>query len=280
MGKVWFVTGAGSGIGAEIAKAALRAGDSVVATGRDLEKVRRAFGVGVDNLAFVELNVVDAAQARAAVHAAVERFGRIDVLVNNAGYSILGNFEEMTTADFERQFVTNFYGVANVMRAALPVMRKQRSGQIFNISSVAGAVGLRHCSAYGASKFAVEGLSLAVAEEVAQFGINITVVEPGFFRTDLLAPSNVRWASNPVDDYAAEGSPEAMWSPYNGAQTGDPAKLGEALVELAGRQTPPKVFVAGGDAMSMITPAFEARLAALHADEALSRSTDGAFLAT
>ena len=280
MGKVWFVTGAGSGIGAEIAKAALRAGDSVVATGRDLEKVRRAFGVGVDNLAFVELNVVDAAQARAAVHAAVERFGHIDVLVNNAGYSILGNFEEMTTADFERQFVTNFYGVANVMRAALPVMRKQRSGQIFNISSVAGAVGLRHCSAYGASKFAVEGLSLAVAEEVAQFGINITVVEPGFFRTDLLAPSNVRWASNPVDDYAAEGSPEAMWSPYNGAQTGDPAKLGEALVELAGRQTPPKVFVAGGDAMSMITPAFEARLAALHADEALSRSTDGAFLAT
>jgi NAD(P)-dependent dehydrogenase (short-subunit alcohol dehydrogenase family) len=280
MGKVWFVTGAGSGIGAEIAKAALRAGDSVVATGRDLEKVRRAFGVGGDNLAFVELDVADAAQARAAVQAAVERFGRIDVLVNNAGYSILGNFEEMTAADFERQFATNFYGVANVMRAALPVMRKQRSGQIFNISSVAGAVGLRHCSAYGASKFAVEGLSLAVAEEVAQFGINITVVEPGFFRTDLLAPSNVRWASNPVDDYAAEGSPEAMWSPYNGAQTGDPAKLGQALVELAGRSAPPKVFVAGGDALSMIAPAFEARLAALHADEALSRSTDGAFPAT
>jgi NAD(P)-dependent dehydrogenase (short-subunit alcohol dehydrogenase family) len=280
MSKVWFVTGAGSGIGAGVAKAALKAGDRVVATGRNLEKVRDAFGdAASDSIAFIQLDVADAAQARAAVNAAVERFGRIDVLVNNAGYSILGNFEEIIAADLERQFATNFYGVAHLMRAVLPTMRKQRSGQIFNISSVAGAVGLKHCSAYGASKFAVEGLSLAVAEEVAQFGISITVVEPGFFRTGLLEPSNVRWASNPVDDYAAEGSPEAMWSPYNGAQPGDPAKLGEALVKLAGREAPPKVFVAGSDALSVITPAVEARLQAIHADEALSRSTDGAFQA-
>ncbi|HZZ34911.1 MAG TPA: SDR family NAD(P)-dependent oxidoreductase [Caulobacteraceae bacterium] len=277
MSKVWFVTGAGSGIGAGVAMAALRAGDRVVATGRNLEKLRGAYGDAGEKIAFVQLDVADAAQAEAAVSKAVERFGRIDVLVNNAGYSILGAFEEMTVADLERQFATNFYGVAHLMRAVLPVMRKQRSGRILNISSVAGVVGLKHCSAYGASKFAVEGLSLSVAEEVAGFGIGITVVEPGFFRTGLLAPSNVRWASHPVDDYAADGSPEAMWSPYNGAQPGDPAKLGEALVKLANMESPPKVFVAGSDALDVVTPAVEARLKEIAAYEALSRSTDGAF---
>jgi NAD(P)-dependent dehydrogenase (short-subunit alcohol dehydrogenase family) len=280
MSKVWFVTGAGSGLGLAIAKAALKAGDRVVATGRHLDRVRGAYGdIASENLAFVQLDVADADEAQAAADAAIDRFGRIDVLVNNAGYSILGNFEEIPAADLERQFATNFYGVAHLMRAVLPIMRKQRAGQIFNISSVAGAVGLKHCSAYGASKFAVEGLSLAVAEEVAPFGITVTVVEPGFFRTDLLEPNNVRWASHPVDDYAAEGTPEAMWSPYNGAQPGDPARLGEVLVQLASRETPPKVFVAGSDALAVIMPAFEARLAAIGPDEALSRSTDGAFQA-
>jgi NAD(P)-dependent dehydrogenase (short-subunit alcohol dehydrogenase family) len=138
-------------------------------------------------------------------------------------------------------------------------------------------VGLKHCAAYGASTFAVEGLSLSVAPEVEQFGIKITVVEPGFFRTDLLDARNVRWPSNVIDDYAAEGSPEAMWSPYNGTQPGDPAKLGDALVAIAGMKNPPKLFVAGGDALEVITPAIEARLEATRAHEGLSRSTDGAF---
>jgi NAD(P)-dependent dehydrogenase (short-subunit alcohol dehydrogenase family) len=277
MSKVWFVTGAGSGLGVGITRAALSAGDQVVATGRNLDKVRRPYGdIASESIAFVQLDVADADAVQAAVDAAVARFGRIDVLVNNAGYSILGNFEEIPATELERQFATNFYGVAHLMRAVLPIMRKQRAGQIFNISSVAGAVGLKHCSAYGASKFAAEGLSLAVAEEVAPFGITITVVEPGFFRTSLLEPGNVRWASHPVDDYAAEGSPETMWSPYNGAQPGDPAKLGQALVKLAARETAPKLFVAGSDALAVITPAVEARLAAIRADEALSRSTDGA----
>ena len=158
MSKVWFITGAGSGIGAGTAKAALRAGDRVVATGRNLAKVRNAYSdVASENITFVQLDVADEAQAKAAVEEAVKQFGRIDVVVNNAGYSLLGNFEEMTTAEFERQFATNFYGVMYVMRAALPIMRKQRSGHIINISSVAGVVGLKHCAAYGAAKFAVEG---------------------------------------------------------------------------------------------------------------------------
>lgn len=277
MSKVWFVTGAGSGIGAGVAKAALKAGDRVVATGRDLGKVRAAYGDTVhDNLAFVELDVADPVQAQAAVDAAMKRFGRIDVLVNNAGYSILGKFEEMTNADLERQFATNFYGVAHLMRVVLPAMRGQRSGHIFNISSVAGVVGMKHCSAYGASKFAVEGLSLAVADEVAPFGIKVTVIEPGFFRTDFLAPSNVRWAGNPIDDYADQGDPKASLE-HHGTQPGDPFKLGQALVQLAGLEAPPKLFVAGSDALSMVAPAVEARLQAVHAHEALSRSTDGDF---
>jgi NAD(P)-dependent dehydrogenase (short-subunit alcohol dehydrogenase family) len=278
MSKVWFITGAGSGIGAGTVKVALRAGDRVVATGRNLDKVRNALrDAAGENLAFVQLDVADEAQAKAAVEEAVKQFGRIDVVVNNAGYSHLGNFEEMSIADLERQFATNFYGVVYVMRAALPDMRKQRSGHIINISSVAGVVGLKHCGAYGASKFALEGLSLSVATEVEQFGIKITVVEPGFFRTDLLDARNIRWGNNTIGDYAAEGSVEAMWSPYHGTQPDDPAKLGDALVRIAAMENPPKLFVAGSDALAMITPAIEERLQATRAYEELSRSTDGSF---
>jgi NAD(P)-dependent dehydrogenase (short-subunit alcohol dehydrogenase family) len=200
--KVWLITGAGSGIGAGTAKAAVQAGDRVVATARNLDKARNALrDVTGENLAFVQLDVADEGQAKAAVEETVQRFGRIDVLVNNAGYSLLGNFEEMTTADLERQFATNFYGVVYLMRAVLPVLRKQRSGHIINISSVAGVVGLKHCAAYGATKFAVEGLSLSVAPEVEPFGIKITVVEPGFFRTDLLDARNVGYGNNTIEDY-------------------------------------------------------------------------------
>ena len=174
----------------------------------------------------------------------------------------------------ERLFATNFWGVAYVMRAALPVMRKQRSGHIINISSTAGAVGLKHCSAYSATKFAVEGLSFATATEVGQFGIKITVVEPGFFLTDLLAANNAKYANSTIADYAAEGPAEAMWSPYDGKQTGSPDKLGNALVELTRMANPPQVFVGGSDGLAMVTPAIEARLKDMRDHDALSRSTD------
>jgi NAD(P)-dependent dehydrogenase (short-subunit alcohol dehydrogenase family) len=279
MSKVWFITGAGSGIGAGTAKAALMAGDRVVATGRNVQKLRDALrDVASENLEVLQLDVSDEAQAKTAVDQAVKKFGRIDVVVNSAGYSLLGNFEELGTRDIERLFSTNFWGVHHVMRAALPVMRKQRSGHIINISSVAGAVGLMHCSAYSASKFAVEGLSLAVAEEVAKFGIKVTVVEPGFFRTDLLDAASAKWPSQRIDDYAAsEVSAQEMWSPYAGQQPGDPDKLGQVFVQLVGMEIPPRIFVAGGDAISVIAPAVEARLKAVHALEALSKSTDGSF---
>jgi NAD(P)-dependent dehydrogenase (short-subunit alcohol dehydrogenase family) len=274
MNNVWFITGSGSGIGAGIAKSALKVGDRVIATGRNLDKVRKALGEAGDSLAFVQLDVTDEARAKAAVEEAVQRFGRIDILVNNAGYSHLGNFEELTITDIERQFATNFWGVAYVMRAVLPVMRRQKSGHILNISSVAGVVGQKHCSAYGATKFAVEGLSLATAQEVEQFGIKVTVVEPGFFLTDLLDAGNVRYADSTIADYAHEGTAEAMWSPYDGQQTGSPDKLGDALVELTRLTTPPKVFVGGSDGLAMVVPALEARLQDMRDHDALSRSTD------
>jgi NAD(P)-dependent dehydrogenase (short-subunit alcohol dehydrogenase family) len=249
-----------------------------VATGRNFEKVRNVYpDVAQENIAFVQLDVANEAQAKAAVDEAMKRFGRIDVLVNNAGYSLLGNFEQMTTAEMQQQFATNFYGVVHLMHAVLPVMRQQRSGQIINISSVAGVVGLKHCAAYGATKFAVEGLSLSVAAEVEKFGIKITVVEPGFFRTDLLDAHNIRWVSKVIEDYAPEGKAEDMWSQYHGTQPGDPAKLGDALVKIAAMQNPPKLFVAGSDALSTITSAIEERLREVRANEMLSKSTEGSF---
>jgi NAD(P)-dependent dehydrogenase (short-subunit alcohol dehydrogenase family) len=276
MSKVWFITGAGSGIGAATARAALKAGDRVMATGRNLEKLRHALSdVAGENLALVQLDVANEARAEAAADEAMKAYGRIDVLVNNAGYSLLGNFEELRTVEIEQHISTNFYGVMYVMRAVLPVMRKQRSGRIINISSLAGIVGFKHCGAYSAAKFAVEGLSASVAHEVEQFGIKIVVVEPGFFRTDLLNTRNAKYADNSIKDYAMEGKAEAMWSGYHGTQQGDPAKLGDVLVKIAGMDNPPKQFVAGSDALAVVKPALEARLEELRAHENLSKSTDG-----
>ncbi|RKH52440.1 SDR family NAD(P)-dependent oxidoreductase [Corallococcus sp. AB050B] len=278
MSKVWFVTGASSGIGAGVVRAALEAGDRVVATARNVEKLRSAIGEQAgDRLAFVPLDVTKEEQARQAVAAAVERFGRIDVLVNNAGYSLIGNLESLTPAQFEQQLATNFHGVLHVLRAVLPVMRPQRSGRILNVSSMAGVIGYATVSAYAASKFAVEGLSLSVAQEVERFGIKLTLVEPGFFRTDLLAPQSVVFGDIAVEGYDAPAAVRAQWQGYHHNQSGDPAKLGKALVRLAAMDTPPKQFFAGSDAVSGITADLEARLAEVRAHKDLSVSTDGDF---
>lgn len=278
MTKVWFITGAGSGIGTAIAIAALRAGDRVVATGRSLEKLSQALsGVASESLALIALDVADESQAHSAIEETVKRFGRLDVVVNNAGFSLLGNFEDMTASDLERQLSTNFYGVANVMRAALPVMRKQRAGYLINISSLAGVIGFKHCAAYAASKFAVEGLSSSVAAEVEPFGIKISLVEPGFFRTNLLDPRNAKWVGSSIDDYAGEASAEAQWSAYDGTHQGDPMKLGEVLVKLSRMATPPRQFHAGSDALAAATAGLESRLEELRAFADLSKLTDGSF---
>lgn len=277
MSKVWFVTGANSGIGAGIVKAALASGARVVATGRNMEKLRDTYPEENDALALVALDVTDKDQALAAVATAVDKFGTIDVVVSNAGFCVLGNFEDLSVADFERQFATNFYGAVNVLHAALPVLRQQRSGHVINISSVAGGIGMAQCAAYSASKFALEGLSQSVAAEVEQFGVHVTVVEPGFFRTSFLNEANYDVVDTEISDYATEGSARDSYAAYNGNQPGNPDKLGEALVAINAMETPLKLFLAGSDSVGMLQPAAEARLAAITAEADRSAITDGGF---
>jgi NAD(P)-dependent dehydrogenase (short-subunit alcohol dehydrogenase family) len=250
--KVWFITGAGRGMGVDIAKAALAAGHKVVATGRDPERVAAAVGPS-DDLLTVKRDSTDPADAKAAAEAAVERFGRIDVLVNNAGNFYAGFFEEMTPEDFRAQVETNLFGPMNVTRAVLPVMRAQRSGLVIAISSLAGIVGTPFGSAYSTSKFGMEGWIEALTPEVAPFGIRTMVVEPGYFRTDLLTPESTTFTAPSIDDYAERTEETiAAWKGVNGQQPGDPAKLAAALVSLAEEENTPLRWVAGADAVASI----------------------------
>jgi len=276
MSKIWFVTGATRGLGAEIAKAALAAGDRVVVTGRRREALEATFGPNGDALLSLSLDVTREADVQAAVEAALARFGRIDVLVNNAGYGNLGLFEETTDAEARAQYDTNVFGLYNVTRAVLPAMRGQRSGRIFNISSVGGLVGGESGSLYCATKFAVEGFSESIAKEVAPFGIHVTIVEPGFFRTDFLDANSVRYGSRRIEDYAeVSARMKAFWDARNHAQAGDPAKLGRVLVDLANRVDPPLRFAAGSDAVAMISDKIASLRAELDAWSDLSVTTDG-----
>ena len=249
--KIWFVTGAGRGMGVDFVKAALAAGHTVVATGRDSNVVAKAVGRS-DNLLVLKLDVTNRADAAAAVQAAVDRFGRIDVLVNNAGNFFAGYFEELTPEQIDRQLATLLIGPMNVTRAVLPVMRKQRSGHIISISSTAGLVGFAFCSAYAASKFGLEGWMESLQQEVAPFGITTTIVNPGFFRTELLEPASVTYAEPSIEDYADRTAEQLKWwQAQSGQQGGDPAKLARALVAIASEEPPPRRFIGGADAIAL-----------------------------
>ena len=250
--KVWLITGAGRGMGVDIARAALAAGDAVVATARKVGSVTAALGEHDDLLAF-KLDVTDPADAEAAVKATIERFGRLDVLVNNAGNFNAGFFEEISPQDFRAQIETTLFGPVNVTRAALPVMRAQRSGLLITISSTAGIAGQEFCTAYAASKFGVEGWIESLTPEVAPFGIRTMLVEPGFFRTELLTPESTQYAVSSIQDYAERTEQTvAGWKSMNGLQSGDPAKLASALVQLASQDQPPLRFAAGADAIKTV----------------------------
>ena len=270
--KVWFITGAGRGMGVDIAKAALAAGYSVVATGRDPERVSAAIGDS-DDLLSVKLDVTDTADAQAAVEAAVDRFGRIDVLVNNAGNFNAGFFEEIAPEDFRGQIETTLFGPVNVTRAALPFMRARRSGLVVTISSTAGISGQQFCTAYAASKFGVEGWMESLTPEVAPFGIRTMLVEPGFFRTELLTPESTKFAASSIEDYAERTEQTvAGWKSMNGLQGGDPAKLADALITLASQEEPPLRFAAGADAVAALEHKGRDLLAQAHAHRELSGS--------
>lgn len=244
--KTWFITGASRGLGVEIAKAALRAGDNVVATGRKQADLKASLAAQSGPLLTLEQDVTNAEQALSTAAAAVERFGSIDVLVNNAGYGHLGFFEETSERDVMAQYATNVFGLFTVTRAILPIMRAARSGRIFNLSSVAGVRGTEFASLYCSSKFAVEGFSESLAREVAPFGIFVTIVEPGPFRTDFLSPESLRFGATAIGAYdARRNQARAAFEQRSGKQPGDPIKLSDALVRLAGEAAPPLRFVAG-----------------------------------
>jgi len=270
--KVWFITGAGRGLGVDIAKAALAAGHAVVATARNPDTITAVLGE-YDDLLPVKLDVTDPAAAEEAVQAAVERFGRIDVLVNNAGNFNAGFFEEISPEDFRAQIETTLFGPVNLTRRVLPVMRAQGSGLVAAISSTAGVMGQEFCSAYAASKFGVEGFMESLTPEIAPFGIRTMIVEPGFFRTELLTPQSTKYAALSIEDYAERTAQTvAGWKSMDGKQGGDPAKLADALVQLAGQDEPPLRFVAGADAVDTVAKKAELLLAQADAHRELSSS--------
>jgi NAD(P)-dependent dehydrogenase (short-subunit alcohol dehydrogenase family) len=249
--KVWFVTGAGRGMGMDIAKAALAAGHKVAATGRNTEKVLAAIGESAD-LLVLKLDVTNADEAQLAVEATIEKFGRIDVLVNNAASFYAGYFEELTTEQIKSQFEVSLFGAMNITRAVLPGMRRQRFGQIITISSLGGLTGLEFGAAYCASKFAIEGWMQSLQAEVEAFGINTITVNPGFFRTGLLTDESTTYAELHIEDYNERRVQQMeFWKSQNGKQSGDPAKLARALVTLSGLEQPPRRFIAGADAIGM-----------------------------
>jgi NAD(P)-dependent dehydrogenase (short-subunit alcohol dehydrogenase family) len=270
--KTWLITGAGRGMGVDFAKAALAGGHNVVATGRNPDTVAKAVGEA-DDLLVVKLDVTSTQDAEAAVKAAVERFGGIDVLVNNAASFEAGLFEELTAEQIERQFTVSVFGPMNVTRAVLPVMRRQRSGHVITISSVAGLAGSAYTSAYAASKFAVDGWMESLAPELEPFGIHTTVVNPGFFRTELLTTESTNYAPASIEDYAEQSAAQReFFESMNGKQGGDPAKLAQALLTIAALGQPPFRFIAGADAIAQAEEKLAARQQQIDAHRDLSTS--------
>ncbi|MFE7568524.1 oxidoreductase [Streptomyces sp. NPDC057539] len=251
--SVWMITGASRGFGAEIARTALASGHDVVATARDPRAVRSLFPDAGDALLALPLDVTDEDAAHAAVAAATERFGRIDVLVNNAGRGLLGAVEEVSDAAAKAVYETNVFGTLNVLRAVLPGMRERRSGHIVNISSVGGFTAAPGWGVYASTKFAVEGLSEALAAEVAPLGITVTVVEPGRFRTDFLDGSSLHTEENVIHDYAAtSGGTRTGAVDQNHAQPGDPVKAARVIVDLGGSERAPLRIQLGADSVARV----------------------------
>lgn len=272
--KTWFITGASRGFGALIVERALSQGDAVVATARNPQAVTDRFGEH-PNLVAVALDVTEEAQAKAAAQAAIDRFGRIDVLLNNAGYGLMGAVEEASAAEIEAVFRTNVFGLLTVTRAALPHMRAARSGRILNISSIGGYRGAAGFGVYSSTKFAVEGLSEALHAELAPLGIHVTVVEPGYFRTDFLDASSLSISPTVIKDYASTaGRVRSVAASLNHAQPGDPLKLAKVLVEFADAPNPPVRLPLGSDTVAAISSKHASDAAILSQWKHVSASTD------
>jgi NAD(P)-dependent dehydrogenase (short-subunit alcohol dehydrogenase family) len=253
MGKTWFVTGSAGGIGAGVAKAALNAGYNVVATDLDLDRLNQVYAAYGDRVLTARLDITDDREAQEALDATLTRFGRVDVLVNNAGFGQFGPFEEIERQAIARQFAVNVFGTFNVTRTFLPVLRKQRSGHIINMSSNGGFKGVAGASMYSSTKFAIEGFSESLAQEIAGFGIKLSLVEPGAFRTNFLDERSLKMGTCGIEDYVGYWvRAKAVFSERNGRQIGDPDKLGVAIVKIVEADEPPLRFIAGADALKVV----------------------------
>ncbi|WP_445166800.1 oxidoreductase [Mycolicibacterium sp. Dal123E01] len=273
--SVWFVTGASRGFGAEIVKQALAAGHQVVGTARDPGSVTAQFPDAGEQLLAVALDVTDEAAAAAAVAATVERFGRIDVVVNNAGRGLLSAVEEASDAAVRGVYDANVFGVLNVVRAVLPTLRAQRSGHVINLSSVGGFASSAGWGIYCSTKFALEGISEALAAEVGPLGISVTIVEPGYFRTDFLDASSLHTEFNEIDDYAeTAGAVRAHAASANHNQPGDPVKAVTAILQLGASAKPPLRIQLGSDSFGVVSGKLATVAAEQEAWRELSVSTD------
>lgn len=272
--KTWFITGASRGFGTRIARLALAQGDNVVATARNADSVAQSLG-DHPNLLAAPLDVTNEGQARLGVAAAIERFGGIDVLLNNAGFGLLGAVEEATAEEVERLYRTNVFGLLSVTRAVLPVMRAQRSGRVLNISSIGGYRAGAGFGIYSSTKFAVEGISEALHHELAPLGIHVTVVEPGYFRTDFLDARSLSVSGTTIADYnQTAGATRTVASGLNHAQPGDPDKLARVLVAFADAPNPPVRLPLGSDTVAAIEAKHVSDAAILAEWRSLSVSTD------
>ena len=273
MSKIWFITGSSRGLGRALAAAALEAGHRVFATARRPEGLSDLAAAHGDRLKTFPLDVTSAEEAEKAVAAALAAFGRIDVLVNNAGYGFQGAFEEMTAEEFKGQIDTNFWGVVNVTRAALPVLRRQGFGHILQITSIGGRLGVPGFSGYHAAKFAVEGLSEALAQEIKPLGLKLTIVEPGGFRTDWAGASMAQ--AREIDAYRPTvGAMRAFLKEHDGHQPGDPRKAAAAMLQLVELAEPPLRLPLGNDALAFLRKTYQVNAEELERWAGITRSTD------
>lgn len=273
--KVWFVTGASKGLGFELVKKLLSEGFQVAATSRTVNSLISAFGEASENFLPLSVNITDNNDVKSAIARTTNHFGQINVVVNNAGYGQIGTLEELTDEEARENYAVNVFGTLNVIRNAMPYLREQKSGNIFNISSIGGFSGnFPGWGIYCSTKFAVAGFTEALAEEAKDFGIHATVVYPGYFRTDFLAKDSVKTPANPIQAYeAARSSEQAHLDEINGNQPNDPVKAADVLIQLSKEQNPPVHFLLGVGTMEFLTNKVDAITGDARKWEVLANST-------
>ncbi|MCL6216944.1 SDR family NAD(P)-dependent oxidoreductase [Zunongwangia pacifica] len=271
--KVWLITGASKGMGLEITKAVLNNGGKVIATSRNTETLLEKIVDYKDHLLPVKLDITKEKEVENAISKGIEKFGQIDVVVNNAGYNLLGNIEELSDTEFRKTMSVNVFAMASIIRKVLPHLRKQKSGHIINTSSMMGYMGYAGNGSYNASKFAVIGLSEALAQEVAPFGIKVTILAPGTFRTNFMSEDTLNVAKNKIDAYNLDKQVE-LFTGFDGKQLGDPEKLAEVVLKITEMSNPPLHLPLGSDSYNAIVEVRKNEKEEMEKWKALSLSTD------